>query len=185
MHNCLCPCLCFSGTISSGRPETTAILLAVKSSPRRYMVNIRWTNKWIHLWNCYFWLRLICLRVKNSHMICYHEISPGSQWIQETLDEWVAEWSWPGSVEGRREQSASQSMEASQLRDSGHGEVLESWTGMSRGAEAPTAPKDQERKACGSWHHVGTKVVWRSHKGILESAVLMTCPEMKGLLMRW
>ena len=23
-------------------------------------------------------------------------------------------------------------------------------TGMSRGAEAPTAPKDQERKACGS-----------------------------------
>lgn len=55
---------------------------------------------------------------------------------------------------------------------------------MSSGAEAPTAPKDQERKACGSCHHVGTKVVWRSHKGILESVVLMTCPEMKGLLMR-
>lgn len=55
---------------------------------------------------------------------------------------------------------------------------------MSMGAESQTAPRTR-RSHEEAGYRTGTKVVWRSHKGISESAVLMTCPEVKGLLMRW
>lgn len=66
------------------------------------------------------------MKVKNSHIICYHEISPGSQQIQETLDE---RWQSDLGLALRRVGESSLQVNTwrhSQLRDSGHGEVLES-----------------------------------------------------------
>ena len=57
--------------------------------------------------------------------------------------------------------------------------------GMSRRTEAKTAPRPRRGSHAEAGHHTGAKVFWRSHKGFVESAVLMTCPEVKGLLMRW
>lgn len=57
--------------------------------------------------------------------------------------------------------------------------------GMSVRAEAQIAPRTRRGSHVEARHHTGNKVIWRSHKGILESVVLMTCPEVKGLLMRW
>lgn len=56
---------------------------------------------------------------------------------------------------------------------------------MSIRTEAQTVPRTSRGSHEEAGHHAGTKVVWRSHKGISESVVLVTCPEVKGLLMRW
>lgn len=51
--------------------------------------------------------------------------------------------------------------------------------------EAQTVSRASRGNQEEAGHHAGTMVVWRSHKGILESVVLVTCPEVKGLLVRW
>lgn len=106
----------------------------------------------------------------------------GLGWVQETLAEWAAEApAWVGA--------ASQSEHG---RSPGKGMVLTGGRGgkrvgrsLSGEAEAQRAPRTRRGSHTETRHHMGAKVVWRSHKRILESVVLMTCPEMKGLLMRW
>ena len=123
------------------------------------------------------------MRVKNAHVIGIHEISPGTRWVQETLGEWVAEGSWPGSQEGRNSPPVS-TWEASQLRTV---VMVGCWSGerYEQGSRDPNSTKDQERKACGSRAPLGNQGCLEEPQRDLGISCAVTCPEVKVLLVRW
>ena len=53
--------------------------------------------------------------------------------------------------------------------------------GILDGSRGPDGTHNQERRPCGSRVPRSTRGLWRSHCGVLESALLMACPEVKGL----
>lgn len=90
----------------------TSYEVQLQEVQNKHMLN-EWQNKWIFFYVTPISGWEVFLSVKNPHLVSTHEVSLRTQWVklvQQALDEWVAEDSWPGS-EGWLEKHASQCSE--------------------------------------------------------------------------